>query len=464
MKHSVVVLLLVLFSANLFAQHYGMDNASNSLFTKFRVPETDLRSIRLNAGLNFTSNKTTYSYPSESGNKLNTLFQYSLSPQFYLLKESDDRTFSLNLAADGSYQRQYSRDQNSYKYVSPVGSPNFTEYERKTIASEVTLRADAAYRNYFLHDNIYYISRFNSQVTLGDNYVSQSPNQDKQYTGTKSQEYLFSLGIGWGKYRNVTPVVSAIRFQERLKQLNLLNNNLSDKTIEDLAEHFSKQNYYSQVHDRPDKYFWQEIEKILVNDNVLPISSLNQYANSYLREIPFELRFLRNEGLITEIDLQLDYVNQYYSHVNYFYPEAFYVLANAYLEYSHQMDLNSQISFGLSLSGGPNITEKPLVKQKYLLTSKLGYDFELTDRIVTSLNDSFSLLFQNSALQGKILSNNLTIKVNYFLEDKLALGASYNWEYTENRDINTFQYSSTGSYNYVSFGLTYFLDRGFLTI
>jgi hypothetical protein len=49
----------------------------------------------------------------------------------------------------------------------------------------------------------------------------------------------------------------------------MLNNDLSEKTIEDLAQQFYKHSYYSTVHERPDKYFWQDIEKTLSNDGII---------------------------------------------------------------------------------------------------------------------------------------------------------------------------------------------------
>ncbi|MDP4176325.1 MAG: hypothetical protein Q8933_20255, partial [Bacteroidota bacterium] len=286
------------------------------------------------------------------------------------------------------------------------------------------------------------------------------------YYGSKNQNYDFQFGIGWGKYRNVTPVVTALRFQQRLKQLNLLNNDLSSKAVEDLAEQFSRQDYYSSVYNRPDKYFWRDIEKVLINDNIVSLNSLNQYANSYLREVPNEMRFIRNEGLASGIGLEVNYVNNYYS-ANYTYynpkiSEEFYTLANAYIQYSHQLNLNSQFGFLLSANGGPNLIKNSAIKQRYMLSAQLGYDYELTDRIVASAEENFSLSFYNSDLQEKSLYNSVSLGLNYFIEDNVLLKASYNWRYSDDKHIsgiNNFQWNSN---NYVNLGITYYFDRGIL--
>lgn len=117
--------------------------------------------------------------------------------------------------------------------------------------------------------------------------------------------------------------------------------------MRDLAQKFSQNSYYPEVYNRPDKFFWQDIEKTLANDGVT-LTGLNQYADSYLREVLNEVRFIRNEGLELSLSLKLDYYNNYASFSGI--TEKFYTLLNGSLIYSHQLNLNSQLSFNMSLS------------------------------------------------------------------------------------------------------------------
>ena len=311
------------------------------------------------------------------------------------------------------------------------------------------------------------------------------------YNSNKNQNYIVSAGIGWGRMRNVTPVVEAIRFQERLKQVNALNNDLDEKTIEDLAQKFSQVNYYADVHDRYSKYFWQDIEKSLSNDGV-SLAGLNQYSDSYLKEVLSEVRFVRNEGLETSFNLQVNYQNQYqyqrqYLLINnydsnyyssYYYPvndgpfinEQLYMLLNGSLAYSHQLNLNSQLNFNLSLSGGPNLIHNSdsynfpgnkNIKQEYSFNCGIGYNYELTDRIVAAINNNFALSFQNADVQGKTLSNILNLVLRYFVEDNLSLTATYTWNYTDSKSIY-YMWENEGNNHYVSVGFTYYIDRGLI--
>ncbi len=113
------------------------------------------------------------------------------------------------------------------------------------------------------------------------------------------------------------------------------------------------------------------------------------YADNYLRETANELRFIRHEGMIEGVDVQLNYSNLYLSGYDIIF-EQLYTLGNLYFNYSHQMDLNSQLEFNVSVSGGPNVINSPSVTQKYAFSTSASYTYEMTDRLVTLLSDSFS--------------------------------------------------------------------------
>ncbi|MGE5410573.1 MAG: hypothetical protein ACM3MI_06405 [Clostridiales bacterium] len=470
MKRSIFILLISFLSANLYAQNYGLDNADLSLFSRYRIPETTVKNFMVQTDLNYTSTHNNVSQPNQKSNSLSTILNYSLAPQYFLRKESDDNSLFLNISANGTYVKQSNKDQStttSYPIVGEGVSYSFSENDYHNSRSRVVFDITSSYRNYLNKSMMFYALTSDMRLGMNDEYYTNSLSKsDNRYYGNKNQNYDFQFGIGWGKYRDVTPVVTALRFQQRLKQLNLLNNDLSSKAVEDLAEQFSRQNYYSNVYNRPDKYFWRDIEKVLINDNIVSLNSLNQYANSYLREVPNEMRFIRNEGLASGIGLEVNYVNNYYSdNYNSYDPhisEELYTLANAYVQFSHQLNLNSQFGFLLSASGGPNLIKNSVIKQRYVLNAQLRYDYELTDRIVTSVEDNFSLGFYNYDLQKKSLYNSVSLGLNYFIEDNVLLKASYNWKYSDDKHIagiNNFQWSSN---NYVNLGITYYFDRGIL--
>ncbi len=452
MKTSVVLLLFLSFlSIEVSAQTYGLDNADPSVFSRFRIPETDLSSLWFNTNLSFLATKATSQI---NGEVSSASFNYSLSPQYYLLKESDDRYLSLNAGAYGSYYHNHYESEQTGASTSTYSNSN---------SNTLDLAMNEVYRDYGSTNDFFYSINSTGQLAIASQYNDQPISDSTRrtfYDGEKAQNYTFSIGFGWGKMRNVTSVVSAIRFQERLKQISLLNHDLDEKTIEDLANQFYRQGYYSSVHVRPDKYFWDDVEKTLSDDSV-SLAGLNQYADSYIREVPGELRFSRNEGVVVGVDLQVSYINNYGSTNNPSISEQLYTLGNAYLDYSHQLDLNSQVNFDISFSGGPSLTKSSIVKQEYVFSADAGYDYELTDRIVTSIYNTFGLNFYNQEPQAKRLSNELSFQLNYFVEDNLSLTGSYTWNYTASKYMSLPD-RETQDHNSIQIGFTYYFERGLL--
>jgi len=455
MKHSnlLLVFFIFIFVIKIDAQNYGLDNSDPSLFTKYRLPDTDLRALWFNTSLSLNTDKQDNVNIDGKSSNYNSHFGYSLSPYYYLLQESEQHYLNFNANIYGSYNHSYSENHSLY-------SPNFNSYSNKQYSTHLTaIFTDNIYRN---SGDMFYSFGSNINVDMSDtksesNYYFES----KSYNGSKYQNYSFLFGVGFGKVRNVTPVVSAIRFQERLKQINLLNHDLSDQTIEDLAQQFSRQNYYSMVHVRSGKYFWRSIDNALSRDGV-SLNGLNMYSSSYLMETTGEIRFLRQEGFMAGINVNFNYQNAYQANSsNYVLEEDLYTLGNAYLNYSHQLNLDSQINFNLAVSGGPNVLAKPVARQMYYLDANAGYNYELTDRIVISLNNEFILNFWNESLQRKTLTNYLTFSVNYFIEDNISFNANYNWEYSSEKN-NLMLHSDTINMHSINAGFTFYIDRGLI--
>jgi hypothetical protein len=350
----------------------------------------------------------------------------------------------------------------SYNYKREVDDGlNTNNYRDKTNNTQLDLALNFSYNKYADASDLFYALGTN----ITDDFYDSRDNNSNDYVGYgssyssyKIQNYEVSAGIGWGRMRDVSAVVSAIRFQERLKQVNALNKDFDEKTIEDLAQKFSQSAYYGDVYNRSSKYFWQDIEKTLTNDGV-SLSGLNQYADSYIRETLSEITIIRNEGFETSANLKLNYNNIYYSDSPI--AEQLYTLLNGSMAYSHQLNLNSQLSANLSLSGGPNVLANPDIRQYYYLNAGLGYDYEITDRIFATIHNNFSLTFQNSNVQGRILTNDVTFVLHFFVEDNLSLAALYTWDYTDTRYTN-FAWENEGINHYVSIGFTYYIDRALI--
>ncbi len=457
MKRYAALFAMIVFATQMAAaQTYGLDNTNPAVFSSFRIPKTDLSALWFTSGINYSSNNFLVSETGgPNSGRFNSNLGLNVSPYYYRLEESDNRYLSLNASASGAIQDQYNEYDGTY-----FGTPHNTSLSNNS----VNISISGTYRDYASSGDYFYSAGTNDQFGLNATYQKSSSGfLTTPYAGALTQKYNFTFGIGVGKMRNVTAVVSAIRFQQRLKQLNLLNGDLSESTIEDLAQQFYREAYYGNVHVRPDKFFWQDVQDALAKDGV-SLAGLNQYADSYLREVPNELRFSRNEGAVAGLNLQVQYANSFASYSGGYHNlvEALYTMANAYAQYSHQLDLKSQFSFSVNLAAGPNVVRDSPVKQQYIAGASVGYNYELTDRLVLSASNNFNVSFQNMGTQGKNLQNSVDASVNYFLEDRVSLYASYSLDYSDVRNPPLSPVRTKTIDNFVNIGVTYYIDRGFI--
>jgi hypothetical protein len=446
----LLIMLTLMVSTN-FAQNYGIGNTNPAVFTKYRIPETILSVTQLNSNLSYSSTNNTQSdlgtgyYPSRAN--FNSNLNYELTPKYQYLNERDDQKITFTAKLDGIYN-----------YYGQKNSNDIYESYNKRI--NINFEASSEYNKYFGQDNLFFNLASSAYVTIDELYSNPYNSTVEVYSSNKVQNYTLRLGFGWGKIRNVTPVVSAIRFQERLKQLNLINNDLSGNAINDLAQQFSKEDYYGLVHDRPGKYFWQDVEDVLVKHN-LSSNSLNEYSRQFLQETPYEIRFLRKEGIEAMLDLRFEYDNIYTSETSLI-SENLSPQLYGFLEFDHQLNLNSQLRAYVSLSGGPNLSEHSLTNQTYDCLLSINYDYELTNRFVMSIGNSLSQVFTNrkhALPQIKSLVYNLSVSCDYFIEDQISLTTRYTFNYNG----TNYQYVKTsGVNNNLSIGITYFIDRGFI--
>lgn len=87
-----------------------------------------------------------------------------------------------------------------------------------------------------------------------------------------------TLGIGRGRVRDVTGVFSAQLIEQRLLATGGLSQPLSAAARLRIAQLHYLANDYSSAHDRPARYFWREVERVLREDGALRDSSLDAYS------------------------------------------------------------------------------------------------------------------------------------------------------------------------------------------
>jgi hypothetical protein len=89
--------------------------------------------------------------------------------------------------------------------------------------------------------------------------------------------------VGIGRVRDATGVYDAYLLEDRLRETGALKGPLSAEVRRQLAELFYVGPKISIVHDRPDKFFWREVERILRDD--LAAGSLDAWSIYRARDV-----------------------------------------------------------------------------------------------------------------------------------------------------------------------------------
>ena len=102
----------------------------------------------------------------------------------------------------------------------------------------------------------------------------RNDSQVHNYLGSLSA----SLGPGYGRVRDVTGVFDMQVLEERLTATGRLSHPLSPAARQHLAELFSVSGDFQAAHDRPDRYLWREVERILAEDGAIEAGTLDAWS------------------------------------------------------------------------------------------------------------------------------------------------------------------------------------------
>jgi len=477
MKNLLVILFFI--SNFLGAQNILSDNTAPSIFTTYKVPETSLNGIKFQFGATYDGSASAGSIVYDSSptveyqNSKSRNLSLNFNPSGFYLNETDDQNLNINWSISNEYtdyksksnQQQINNNSESkisIKQFSPIFALSFQTYYDKNLLFFIS----------FTHS-----SGFNYQENYDEVSNSSSFQNNKSSRSEINRTHSFnnSLGFGFGKIRNITSVISAIRFQERLKKTNSIDQDFSEETILSLSEQISRNKYYGSVYDRGGKFFWNDVDPILEHE-LKNYNSMNSFSKLYAFEALSEIKFIRKEGYYINFGIN----SSYYNTINSFdefpgiYSESLNESNSVGLflsgEYSHQLSLNAQLRSDFNASGSPQLSKLNSLLQIYRVNFNCGFDYEVTDNFVNSINAGYQFTKLNDEYINSSYSNvvELTNKAQFFIEDNLSLNTIIllNWKKYEG-DLPDFllpakENISTYSNQSFSIGLTYYFDRAFI--
>ena len=93
-----------------------------------------------------------------------------------------------------------------------------------------------------------------------------------------------NVGLGYGRVRDAGPVYAVFVMEQRLRDLGVLTRDLKPETRQRLAQVLVAAEDHEVIRDRPDKYFWQDVERVLREDGALSPEGLDAYSAHLLAE------------------------------------------------------------------------------------------------------------------------------------------------------------------------------------
>ena len=292
----------------------------------------------------------------------------------------------------------------------------------------------------------------------------QSRRTEYRYSGSAS------IGMGRGRVRDVSGVYEAQVLEARLLETGRLLRPLTPRERQRLAEIFYLTEGIQSVHDRPSKYLWTEIERVLASDGALDGGTLDAWSALRALEPVMLLagsnrragRFVGVFGFASadrghsdtndrqeSTNIQNGVVNGYYNYETSSRTEIEEDDAGVGLEWSehHPLSMRSQLDLRSRLTWSSHETLRALFIG--------GMRYMLADRWDAEVIGQYDATTWTSGGQraepdwGVVVIGTLA----YLIEDSWSLQANYQTFFSQFRDRDLSAYQSEN--HYFTLGLTY---------
>ncbi len=262
----------------------------------------------------------------------------------------------------------------------------------------------------------------------------------------RRSNYSGSAGVGWGRVRNVVPLLRAERLSERLVALG--RSRLSSGQVREIADVLAREFAYREVFDRSDRHFWDDVLAPMLE----PGNPLSPFDILYLMEVLNENLGERRQGFAVTARYQYrestsDIRGTYTNSTRQRIPEiTFLWCTNPSL--SHQINLEASWQYYWTYNW--QNSESNVTHLRAYHTWNLADRYRLDTRLLYSIGNLIGSDVKS------IHEVTLNSSFNIFLEDQVSLGAGvsvrYGWDEVRDDKYTDWNWS-------YRLGLTYHLDR-----
>ncbi|MEX2601432.1 MAG: hypothetical protein WD355_07280 [Balneolaceae bacterium] len=444
-KHLLLLLIITLSSSITVAQNStGFSEPENiQSLLDYRLPAWGYSNLYLDFSLNGTRQRSNR----ENASSINNQYEGEISPLYTRYHESEERisTFILNPMINLVRQdREFFSDQEE--------SGHTLELDTNWNLREQWYREDS---NLFF--NGHSTGEF-VQTDLREETVSQGTTEVDLRELQRSFNTTLSVGIGYGRIRNVNPMIRSLRLNERLQSLQT-GQSLGSGDLHQAASHFTRFHGYQQSFDRPQKHFWGDLDPLLTTD----LGTLEPFDLLYLTDVTSETIGQRNQGWEVKMAAGIHYsvfYNQESDRVSglkesqltqntFFLPS----LSGAW---SKNITLKHQLAFQSSVSINIPLHDSSLQTVVHY-RARGSWLYTLTDRVLLNAGATYER-FGMTSPRSMMLFNS---QINYFIEDRFVLFSGLNYFYFPDYENGANMTQDRRSFHFQA-GVRYYLMRGLL--
>lgn len=378
----------------------GFSNPDNiQPLLEYRLPEWGYTNFFLDFSLDGTVDRSRY----DDAGYASTDSRYTthLSPVYTRYYQSEERQSNYSVSSVFDYFLDKENDSNNDK--TSLQNYNF----------ELNLYTE---QKFYMEDSDLFLSgsvRGNFDQFKTDESERQPNQLFTESDFTRNFSTNISIGIGFGRIRNINPMIRSLRLGERF---NALDNSqtMSNDDYRAAAEQLTKLRGYSETYDRPQKYFWNDMDALISPE----LSSLNPFDLLYLTDATQETIGSRIEGWEIHGTVAFDWTTRYVrddtfdngsdiTNNSFFIPRLSGV-------WSRNISLKHQLGFSANLTSF--IELDPDDDNRTFASVNASWLYTITDRILSTTNISFYRLFPNT--DGFI---NVNSEIDYFIENRFSL-------------------------------------------
>lgn len=280
-------------------------------FAGYRIPEHDWRSgIAL---LSLHGDRTQVSSPYLQSEYRSGAFSGAFGGVFSGGFDSDRRQHAWRLEASFAQDGHHSESQNPGTGMT-LDRSGLSQDDAERLAGEASTRRYFGASAIGLELSAAGSAGLSQSWNRSDTRYYSAPDPANPFRRTRNTrqsciyDYAADLGaaFGHGIVRDATPAEDAHVLEARLLETGALVRPLSAAARARLAALLAVEPTLADVHDRPDRYFWGEIEKVLREDGALAVAGLDAHSLERARE-PWTMRGLRRRGYFVAATLQLEH-------------------------------------------------------------------------------------------------------------------------------------------------------------